>query len=380
MTVSSIYMDYNATTPIRKEVLELMTRVARECFGNPSSTHVPGRMSKACLDDARRKVADSIGADPSEIFFTNGGSESDNLAIKGAAAARGSGHVILTCIEHSAVRMSCDYLAEQGFEVSCLAVDQGGYVDPAVIEKAIRKDTFLVTVMWANNETGQIQPVDEVSRITRKHGVLFHTDAVQAFGKISVDVSHPPVDLLSISAHKFYGPKGVGALYVRKGVDVAPMIHGGGQERNLRSGTENVVGIAAMGEACRLAVRDRDNDGARLEKLRDELERKILENVPDTRVSGDPTHRVPNTTNISFRGIEAGQLLAKLDEVGFAVSGASACASGKDKPSDVLMKGMGLSREEAMGAVRFSLGRYSEEAHITGILEVLPGIVQSLRM
>jgi cysteine desulfurase len=377
--LDTIYMDYNATTPIREEVLGVMNQVARQCYGNPSSAHLPGRMSKACVEDARRKVAESLGAEPSEICFTNGGSESVNLAIKGSAATRKSGHIITVCIEHSAVRNSCFYLAEQGFEVTCLAVDRGGHVDPRTVEGAIRPDTFLVTVMWANNEAGQIQPVQEIAQITRSRNILFHTDAVQAFGKVPVSVKDVPVDLLSISGHKFYAPKGIGALYIRSGVELVPQVHGGGQEMRRRSGTENVVGAAAMGEACVLAVRDLEGIMPGLAKLRDNLEEGILTKVPDTRVSGDSSRRVPNTTNISFRGVEAGMLLRKLDEYGFAVSGASACASGANEPSTVLMNGMGLSREEAIGAVRLSLGRFSEESHVTKLLEVLPGVVRDLR-
>lgn len=378
--MDTIYMDYNATTPVREEVIELMARVTRECYGNPSSIHLAGRMSKACIQDARRKVAEAIGADADEICFTNGGSESDNLAIKGAAEAGGRGHIITTCIEHSAVKKTCTHLETRGFEVSCLPVDRGGYVVPGDIEEAIRDDTILITVMWANNEAGQIQPVEEIAEIARRHGILFHTDAVQAFGKIPVNVRRVPVDLLSISAHKFYGPKGVGALYVRSGVELVAQVDGGGQEMGLRSGTENVAGIAGMAEACRLAVRDLDQNSQRLAQLRDAVESGILDAIPDTVVSGDPSRRVPNTTNISFRGIESGNLIVKMDELGFALSGASACASGKGQPSDVLMRGMGLTREEAIGAIRFSLGHATTEEHITRLLEILPGVVERLRL
>lgn len=373
-------MDYNATTPVRDEVIELMVRVTRECYGNPSSIHLAGRMSKACIEDARRKVAEAIGASAEEICFTNGGSESDNLAIKGAAEACGRGHIINTCIEHSAVKKACAHLETIGFGVSCLPVDRGGYVVPGDIEDAIRDDTVLISVMWANNEAGQIQPVEDVADIARRKGVLFHTDAVQAFGKIPVDVRRVPVDLLSISAHKFYGPKGVGALYIRGGVKVVAQVDGGGQEMGLRSGTENVAGIAGMAEACRLAVRDLDKDSRRLTELRDSLEREILDRVPDTVVSGDPARRVPNTTNISFRGIESGRLIVKMDELGFALSGASACTSGKNQPSDVLMKGMGLTREEAIGAIRFSLGRNTTQDQVLRLLDALPAVVEELRL
>lgn len=377
--LQTIYMDYNATTPIRDEVLDLMVKVARECYGNPSSVHLPGRMSKACLEDARRKVAESIGAEADEICFTNGGSESDNLAIKGVAASHKGGHIITTCIEHSAVRNSCEYLKTQGFDVTCLPVGRGGYVVPQSVEDAIRPDTILITVMWANNETGQIQPIEDIVKVAKRHKILFHTDAVQAFGKVPVNVREVPVDMLAISGHKFYGPKGIGALYIRSGVDLTPLVHGGGQEMRLRSGTENIIGAAAMGEACRLAVRDLEQTGERLCKLRDDLERGILERVADTRVSGDPAQRVPNTTNISFRNVDASLLIRRLDECGFAISGASACASSKAEPSRVLMNGMGLTRDEAIGAVRLSLGRHSEPEHITRFLDVVPGVVEDLR-
>jgi cysteine desulfurase len=340
---------------------------------------LPGRLSKACLEDARRKVAVSLGADASEIVFTNSGSESVNLAIKGVASGRTSGHIITTCVEHAAVRKSCEYLESRGFEVSCLPVDGAGCADPEVIRGAIRDDTFLISLMWANNEAGQIQPVAEISQIAKDHKVMFHTDAVQAFGKVPIDVRKTPVDLLSMSGHKFYAPKGIGALYIRNGVRLSPEVHGGGQEMGIRSGTENVAAAAALGEACRLAVRDLDEIATRLSALRDSLEKGILERVPDTQVSGDPDRRVPNTTNISFPGIEAPRLIQQLDESGIAVSGASACVSDIVEPSQVLMRGMGLSREQAIGAVRFSLGRHSEESHVERVLEVLPGIAANLR-
>jgi cysteine desulfurase len=377
--METIYMDYNATTPVREEVLDLMDRLSREVFGNPSSVHLAGRMARACLEDARRKVAARIGAKPEEVYFTSGGSESDNLAIKGAAGLRKTGHIVTTCIEHSAVRRSCEYLASVGFKVTCVPSNGSGYVDPGVLEEAIRPDTFLITMMWANNETGQIQPVEEVARIARRHKVLFHTDAVQAFGKIPVDVGAVPVDLLAISGHKFYAPKGIGALFVRSGVKLAPQIHGGEQEHKLRSGTESVVAAAALAEACRLAVHDLPETQKRLGKLRDKLEHGILQRVPDTKVVGDPARRVANTSNIAFRGVESSYLIQKMDEHGFAISGASACASGQNTPSTVLMKGMGLTREEAAGAIRLSLGRHTDESHIKKFLEVIPAVVEELR-
>jgi cysteine desulfurase len=377
--METIYMDYNASTPIRDEVLEVMFKVGREYYGNPSSAHVLGRMSKACIEDARRKVAESLGADVDEICFTTGGSEGDNLAIKGMCDGRTSGHIISTCIEHSAVRNSCEHMRSCGFEITCLPVHHSGIVDPQLIADEVRDDTCLITAMWANNEAGQIQPVEEIAGIAREHEVPFFTDAVQAFGKIPVNVKQTPVDLLAISGHKFYGPKGVGALYIRNGTKLTPQIHGGGQEMGLRSGTESVVAIAALGEACRLAVRDLAEDAARIVTLRDKLEAGILNLVPDTKRSGAQSPRVPNTSNIAFRDIEAPRLVQKLDEAGFAASGASACASGKAEPSAVLMKGMGLTRDEAAGAIRFSLGRLNTEADVDQLLAVLPGIVSELR-
>lgn len=372
-------MDYNATTPIRREVQELMERVCRECYGNPSSVHILGRMSKACIEDARRKVADALGADAQEIIFTSGGSESDNLAIKGAAQLHKGGHVISACIEHSAVSQSCDWLVKNGYSVTCLAVDRDGYVNPKDVEAAIQDDTFLITIMWANNETGQIQPVDEIAQIARDNKILFHTDAVQAFGKIPVNVRACPVDMLAISGHKLYAPKGIGALYVRAGTEIASEVHGGGQEMGYRSGTQNTPGIAALGEACRLVVIDMEEQSKRQGELRDKLEAAILDSVPDCIINGCRERRVPNTLNISFRGVEANQLIVKLDEYGIAASGASACHSGKNMPSRVLTAGMGLTEEEALGAVRFSLGRDSEAAHIDALIKVLPTLVEQLR-
>ena len=372
-------MDYNATTPAGKEVLALINRITTECYGNPSSSHILGRMSRACLDDARRKVAVSLGCDDDEICFTMGGSESDNLAIKGVADGRSFGHIVSTCIEHSAVKRTCDYLATRNFTVTCLPVDRMGCVDPKHVEEAIRDDTFLITRMWANNETGQIQPVEEVARIARDRGITFHTDAVQAFGKIPVNVRSVPVDLLSISGHKIYGPKGVGVLYVRRGVKLVTQVHGGGQEQGLRSGTENVAGCAALGEACRLCTSGLDEWTQKVSGLRDELERGILERISETSVNGDPVRRVPNTSSISFHGVDSSQLVVRLDEAGFAVSGGSACKSTTEGPSTVLTIGMGLSADEAAGTIRFSLGHGSEASHIAALHEVMPGIVERLR-
>lgn len=372
-------MDYNATTPAHKEVLTLLSRIATECYGNPSSSHILGRMSRACIDDARRKVALSLGCDDDEICFTAGGSESNSLAIKGVADGRSSGHIVSTCIEHSSVKRTCDYLATRNFTVTCLPVDWMGCVDPKDVEDAIQDDTFLITMMWANNETGQIQPVEEVARIARDRGITFHTDAVQAFGKIPVNVRSVPVDLLSISGHKIYGPKGVGALYVRRGVKLVTQVHGGGQEQGLRSGTENVAGCAALGEACRLCTNGLDEWTQKVSALRDELERGILERISETSVNGDPVRRVPNTSSISFHGVDSSQLVVRLDEAGFAVSGGSACKSTTEGPSTVLTIGMGLSADEAAGTIRFSLGHGSEASHIAALHEVMPGIVERLR-
>jgi cysteine desulfurase len=371
-------MDYNATTPVREEVLAELERAVRDCFGNPSSLHLPGRKAKVLMDSSRHKISDAIGAKRTEIFFTSGGSESANLAIKGIASKHGGGHLITSSVEHPCVIESCKYLQTVGFEVTYLPVDHLGLVDLAAIEEAIREDTLLISIMWANNETGVVQPVAKIGEIARNRGIMFHTDAVQVFGKLSVDVGSLPIDLLSISGHKIYAPKGIGALFVRRGVAVEPLIHGGGQERSLRSGTENLPGIAALAVACHLAAKEARKESDRVRTLRENLEERILAEIPGSQVNGRTAPRLSNTTNVTFPGAEGEAVVIGLDEAEIAASSASACSASRTDPSHVLIA-MGLSREEAEASIRLSLGKYSTADHIDRLLTVLPGIVKHLR-
>lgn len=376
--MQEIYMDYNATTPVREEVRDVFERAVREHFGNPSSLHLPGRKARNLLDSSREKVAAAIGARRAEIIFTSGGSESINLAIKGAALKRGRGHLITSVVEHPGVLETCRFLENSGFDVSYLPVDGDGRVDPAAIEESIREDTFLISIMWGNNETGVLQEIDKIGAIAGDHGILYHTDAVQVLGKLGIDADNLPVDLLSMSGHKVYAPKGIGALYVRRGTELEPLIHGGGQERNLRSGTENLPAIAAMGEACRLEAQEIGDESSRIRALRESMERRILAGISGSRVNGLGADRLPNTTNVTFPGAEGEAVVIGLDEAGIAASSASACAAGHTDPSGVLLA-MGLSREEAKASIRLSLGKYSTEDHIDRLMTVLPGIVERIR-
>jgi cysteine desulfurase len=371
-------MDYNATTPVREEVGREFARIVRDCFGNPSSLHLPGRKAKMLMDSSREKVAEAVGARRTEIVFTSGGSESVNLAIKGAALKREKGHLITSAVEHPCVLETCRFLEKSGFEVTYLPVDSDGRVGLAAIEGAIREDTFLISIMWANNETGVLQRVDKIGEMARSHGILFHTDAVQVLGKLTVDVESFPVDLLSISGHKVYAPKGIGALFVRRGTALEPLIHGGGQEKSLRSGTENLPGIAAMAEACHLASQEISSESARVQELRESMEERILAEVAGAWINGRKKDRLPNTTNVTFPGAEGEAVVIGLDEVEISASSASACAAGHTDPSEVLLA-MGLSREEAEATIRLSLGKYSTADHINRLMAVLPGIVKRLR-
>jgi cysteine desulfurase len=376
--MKEIYMDYNATTPVREEVMYVLSTVTEESPANASSVHLAGRRAKLHLDEARERVADSLGARTSEIIFTAGGSESDNLAIKGASWARGSGHIITSSVEHPAVLNTCKFLEDRGFEVTYLPVDEEGRVDPDAVWASIRSDTVLVSIMWANNETGVVQPVADIAAAVKEKGVLFHSDAVQAFGKIPVDVRDIPVDMLSLSGHKFYAPKGVGVLYVKRGTVLESLIHGGGQEKGRRSGTENVPAIAALARACELAVSELESESKRYTLLRDAMEERIVSEIEGARINGAGAPRLPNTSSVAFSGVEAEAVLISLDGHGIAVSSASACAAGHTDPSHVLTA-MGLSRREAEGTLRFSLGKYSQEEHIDRLLSVLPGVVERLR-
>jgi cysteine desulfurase len=379
--MTRIYLDHNATTPPAAAVAERMTIALREDFGNPSSVHHFGQRAKAALDEARSAVAALIGADPSEVVFTSGGTESDNFAIRGVAEAleaTGRRHLIASAIEHEAVLNTLKALARRGWRTTLLPVDESGIVAPAALEAALADDTALVSVMHANNEIGTIQPIAELARLAKARRALFHTDAVQSAGKIPIDVKALGVDLLSISAHKFYGPKGVGALWVRRGVRLQAPITGGKQERSRRAGTENVPGIVGLGVAAQLARTKMADEGARLAALRDRLEEGILRAVGGTAINGARRARVPNTTNVSFDRVEAESLLIAMDLAGIAVSTGSACSSGTLEPSHVL-KAMGFPPHRTQNSIRFSLGAANTEADVDRVIEVLPSIVDKLR-
>ena len=376
-----IYLDHNATTPVDPRVVDAVTGVLRDQFGNASSVHTFGQSAKSCVDDARSAVATLLGTGPQEIVFTSGGTEADNLAIRGVADAQESTsrrHLIASAIEHEAVLNTFKALARRGWTTSLLPVDDTGIVDPAALESVITDATALVSVMHANNEIGTVQPIPELAAIAHRHGVLFHTDAVQSVGKIPVVVDDLDVDRVSLSGHKFNGPKGVGALWVRRGSRLTATVTGGRQERNRRAGTENVPGIVGLGKAARLATEKLEREGARLGQLRDQLEVGILEVVPGTVVNGDREHRVPNTTNISFDRVEAESLLIALDLEGIAVSTGSACSSGALEPSHVL-RAMGFSPHRTQNAIRFSLGMENTADEIDRVVALLPGVVEKLR-
>lgn len=378
--MNRIYLDNAATTAVAPEVLEAMLPYFTEVYGNPSSIHATGRTAHKAVDQARRQVAAAIGAQPQEIYFTAGGSESDNWAIKGTALAqqRKGNHIITSAIEHHAVLHTCAWLEKHGFEVTYLPVDEFGRVNPEDVEKAITDKTILISIMTANNEIGTIQPIREIGAIARAHKILFHTDAVQAVGAIPVNVDEMNVDMLSMSGHKFHGPKGIGALYIRKGVRIDTLIHGGAQERGLRAGTENLPGIVGIGKAIELAVANLDENAARMTALRDRLIDGILERIPDVRVNGHRTQRLPNNCNVSIRYIEGEAMLLRLDLAGIAASSGSACTSGSLDPSHVLLA-IGLPHEIAHGSLRLTLGADTTEKDIDAVLDTLPGIVSDLR-
>lgn len=351
-------MDHSATTPVAPEVLEAMLPYFRERYGNASSLHEFGREAREAVESARERLASLIGANPEEIYFTSGGTESDNMALKGVALRwRSKGrHIITTSIEHPAVLEVCRALERLGFDVTYVPVDSQGIVDPLDIERSIRDDTILISVMHANNEIGTIQPIERIAEIARSRGILFHTDAVQTVGKIPVNVNRLGVDLLSISSHKFYGPKGVGALYVRKGTKIESITQGGGHERGLRSGTENVPGIVGMGRAAELASEIMESEIERLTALRDRLKAFVLSNIEDSWLNGHPTKRLPSNLNFGFGRVEGESLLLYLDSKGIAVSTGSACSSKKLEPSHVLLA-LGLEPVRCHGSLRITLGR-----------------------
>lgn len=375
-----VYLDNAATTPVRTEVAELMNEYMVKHFGNPSSVHWFGREARRGLDRAREQVAGLIGAHPDEIVFTSGGTEADNLAIKGVAALKGipGKHMITSAVEHHAILHSTEHLERQGMHVTYLTVDEHGLVEPGHLAHALRPETTLVTVMMANNEVGTIQPIRELAALCHEKGVLVHTDAVQAAGQLDIDVKALGVDLMSISSHKLYGPKGVGALYIRKGCRVEPLAHGGGHERKRRAGTENLPGIVGFGLAAELSRQELPQRREHLEMLRDRLIQGILGGITHSRLNGHPRLRLPNNCNVSIEFVEGESMLLNLDLLGVAASSGSACTSGALEPSHVLLA-MGLSHELAHGSLRFSLGRQNTVEDVDYVTSTLPGIVARLR-
>lgn len=369
------YFDNAATTPILEKVLIKMFPYLTELYGNASSMYGIGRQSKKALEEARTQVASIINVRPKEIYFTSSGSESDNIAIKGFAYAnkeKGK-HIITSKIEHHAVLETCETLEKQGFEVTYLNVDKDGIIDVNELINSIREDTILISIMFANNEIGTIQPIEEIAKIAKKKNIIFHTDAVQAVGNIAIDIQKLEVDMLSMSAHKLHGPKGVGALYVRSGIEIEKYINGGHQEKNKRAGTENVAGIVGFGEACKIARRNLEHHIEHLTELRDYYIKRVLEEIPNTKLNGCREKRLPGNANISFIGRDAQELLFKLDEVGICASSGSACNTGNQSPSHVLTA-IGLSNEEAVGALRTTFGEDNTLEDINFLIEILKKI------
>ncbi|MBI3458539.1 MAG: cysteine desulfurase NifS [Candidatus Rokubacteria bacterium] len=374
-----IYLDHNASTPVHPEVLTAMLPYFGELYGNPSSIHGFGREARDAVEAAREEIARFLGVAKEEFLFTSGGTESDNLAIKGVAYAHRTGHIITSQVEHHAVLRTCQALERTGFAVTYLPVDAFGMVDPDHLRRAIRPDTILITIMYANSEIGTIMPIEEIGRIAREHGIPFHVDGVQAFGKIPFDVRTLGISLLSCSGHKIYGPKGVGGLYVRKGTKMVTIQHGGDHERRRRAGTENVPAIVGFAEAVALRARDMAEEAVRVRALRDRIWEGVRAKMTDVRLNGHPTRRLPGTLNMSLRGIEAESLILALDLKGIGASAGSACTSGSLEPSYVLTA-MGVPTEWALGALRCSLGRSTSDADADYILEVLPACVERLRV
>ncbi|MEM2914876.1 MAG: cysteine desulfurase NifS [Candidatus Bathyarchaeia archaeon] len=381
-----IYLDYAATTPTDPQVVEAMLPYFSEKFGNPSSLHAFGQEAKVAIEKARDQVARVIGAKPEEIVFTSGGTEADNFALEGVAFANEEkgNHIITSAIEHHAVTECCEFLKRRGFQITYLPVDRYGLVDPEEVSKAITDKTVLVSIMHANNEIGTIEPIAEIAKVIGDRSsvigrkIYFHTDAVQTYGHIPVNVNELGVDLLSISAHKLYGPKGVGALYIRRGTKIVRFLHGGDQENKRRSSTENVPGIVGFGLAAELAQKEMVEENKKLIFLRDRLINGILERIPDSQLNGHPNLRLPNNVNVSIKYVEGESMLLNLDLQGIAASTGSACSSGSLEPSHVLLA-IGLSHEIAHGSLRFTLGRYTTEEDIDYVLKVLPEIVVKLR-
>jgi cysteine desulfurase len=373
-----VYLDHNASTPVHPDVLAAMLPYFSESFGNPSSVHGFGREARAGLDTARERVARFLRVAPEELVFTSGGTESDNLGVKGLAWARGRGHLITSKIEHHAVLRACQWLESQGFAVTYLSVDGHGMVDPDEVKRAIRPDTIGISIMHANSEVGTVQPVTAIGAIAREHGVPFHVDAVQTFGKLDIDVAAAHIDLLSFSGHKIYGPKGVAGLWIRKGTKMVSVQHGGEHERRRRAGTENVPGIVGLGKAVEVRGREMHEERRRVTALRDRLWEGIRARVPDARLNGHPTERLPGTANISYRGVESESVVLGLDLKGIGVSAGSACTSGSVEPSYVLVA-MAVPLDWAMGAVRHSLGRSTTAEDVDYVIESVEPTVRKLR-
>ncbi|MFN2225329.1 MAG: cysteine desulfurase NifS [Anaerolineae bacterium] len=379
-----VYMDHAATTPVDPRVVEAMLPYWTQQYGNASSIYTLGRQARHALEDARRTVAEILNCDPKEVIFTSCGSESDNLALRGVAFQRrqrgGKNHIITSSIEHHAIGHTVEQLVKEfGFEATYLPVDRYGMVDPADVARAIRPETAIISIMYANNEVGTIQPIAAIGRIAREHKVPFHSDAVQAGGTLSLDVKALQVDLMSLSAHKFYGPKGVGVLYARRGVPLLPMQTGGGHERNRRAGTENVAYAVGLATALRLAYEEAEEANARIARLRDRLVAGVLERIPDSQLSGHPTQRLPNSASFLFKYVEGESILLNLDQMGVAASSGSACTSGSLEPSHVLTA-MGFPHEVAHGSLRLTLGRENTDEDIDHVLAGLPGIIEKLRL
>jgi len=373
-----VYLDNNATTRVAAEVLEEMLPYLEDLYGNPSSLHRFGRPVRQAVEEARERVAELLGAWPDEVIFTSCGTESDNAAIRGVLEALpDKRHLVTTEVEHPAVLSLCRYLEGRGYEVTYLSVDRRGLLDLEELRASLREDTALVSIMFANNETGVLFPMEEIAEVVKERGIVLHTDAVQAVGKVELDLRRLPIDLLSLSGHKFYAPKGVGALFVRRGTPWVPFVLGGHQEGGRRAGTENTASIVGLGKASELAKEEAADQG-RIKALRDKLERGIMESIPQVLLNGDPDRRLPNTSNLCFVGVEGEALLLRLDDEGIAVSTGSACSSGSGEPSHVL-RAMKVPEPAVHGAIRFSLGRYTTEEDIDYVLEKVPTVVQELR-
>ena len=382
--MDKVYLDYAATTPVDSRVLEVMLPFFSEVFGNSSSVHTYGQQAEAVLEEARFSVASVLNCEPNEVVFTSCGSESDNLALRGTAFARrgliNADHLLISPVEHHAVSKTAQQLARlHGFEVEYLPVDEAGIVDPAAVAERLKPTTALVSVIYANNEIGTINPIAEIGKICHEHDVPLHTDAVQAAAYLPVDVQELNVDLLALGAHKFYGPKGVGALYVRKGTPIVPILTGGGQESGLRAGTHNIPYIAGLAEAFRLAQSERRQRIAAMQPLRDRIIGRVLEEIPNARLTGEINHRLPNHASFVFQGVDGNALLMLLDVEGFACSSGSACKTGDPEPSDVLTA-LGLAREWALGSLRVTLGTATTPAEVEAFLDVLPTVVERARL